>query len=50
VRFWVYAHQDLGEPVHADGSAILRPVVPLVVTPELPAVLGVVDSGSPDAL
>jgi hypothetical protein len=44
---WVYAHQDLGEPVHVDGSPILRPVVPLIVAPELPAVLGVLDSGSP---
>ncbi len=44
---WVYPHQDLGEPVHVDGSPILRPVVPLVVAPGLPAVLGVLDSGSP---
>ena len=44
---WVYHHQDLGEPVHVDGSPILRPVVPLIVGAELPAVLGVLDSGSP---
>ncbi len=44
---WVYHHQDLGEPVHVDGSPILRPVVPLIVAAELPAVLGVLDSGSP---
>ena len=44
---WVYRHQDLGEPVHVDGSSILRPVVPLIVADVLPAVLGVLDSGSP---
>ena len=44
---WVYAHRDLGEPLHADGSPILRPVVPLVVASDVPAVLGVIDSGSP---
>ena len=44
---WVYQHQDLGEPVHVDGSPILRPVVPLIVGADLPAVLGVLDSGSP---
>jgi len=44
---WVYDHQDLGEPVHVDGSPIVRPVVPLIVADELPAVLGVLDSGSP---
>ena len=44
---WVYAHQDLGEPVHVDRSPILRPVVPLIVASDLPAVLGVLDSGSP---
>lgn len=36
---WVYAHRDLGEPVHVDGSSILRPVVPLVAASELPAVV-----------
>jgi hypothetical protein len=46
-RLWNYAHQDLGEPSFVDGSPILRPVVPLVVSTELPAVLGVLDSGSP---
>jgi hypothetical protein len=44
---WVYPHQDLGEPLHVDGSPVIRPVVPLVVAPGLPAVLGVLDSGSP---
>jgi len=43
---WVYRHQDLGEPVHVDGSPILRPVVPLIMADVLPAVLGVLDSGS----
>ena len=47
---WVYHHQDLGEPVHVDGSPVLRPVVPLIVAAELPAVLGVLDSGSPISL
>jgi hypothetical protein len=45
-RLWNYAHQDLGEPSFVDGSPILRPVVPLVVSTELPAVLGVLDSGA----
>ena len=44
---WVYPHQDLGEPLHVDGTPVLRPVVPLILTPELPAMLGVLDSGSP---
>ncbi len=44
---WVYPHQDLGEPLHVDGSPVIRPVVPLIVAPALPAVLGVLDSGSP---
>jgi hypothetical protein len=44
---WVYTHQDLGESVHADGSPILRPIVPLVIRVGVPAVLGVLDSGSP---
>jgi hypothetical protein len=47
VATWVYPHEDLGEPVHVDGSAVLRPVVPIVVAPGMPAVLGVIDSGSP---
>jgi hypothetical protein len=46
-RVWKYAHQDLGESLYVDGSSITRPVVPLVVSPDLPAVLGVLDSGSP---
>ncbi|TPW15514.1 MAG: hypothetical protein FD127_725 [Acidimicrobiaceae bacterium] len=44
---WEYPHEDLGEPVHVDGSPVLRPVVPLIVTAGMPAVLGVIDSGSP---
>ena len=44
---WVYPHQDLGEPLHVDGTPVLRPVVPIIVTDELPAMLGVLDSGSP---
>ena len=44
---WVYPHQDLGEPLHVDGTPVLRPVVLLIVTAELPAMLGVLDSGSP---
>jgi len=44
---WRCSHEDLGEPVHVDGSPILRPVVPIVVAVGMPAVLGVVDSGSP---
>ena len=44
---WAYPHQDLGEAVHVDGSAVLRPVVPLIITDAMPAVLGVLDSGSP---
>lgn len=44
---WVYPHQDLGEPLHVDGSAVVRPVVPIIVAADLPAVLGVLDSGSP---
>lgn len=44
---WVYRHQDLDEPPYPDGSRVLRPAVPLVVSPGLPSVLGVVDSGSP---
>ena len=44
---WQYPHQDLGEPVHVDGSPVLRPVVPLIITDGIPAVLGVLDSGSP---
>ncbi len=39
--------QDFGEPVHVDGSAVLRPVVPLIIADAMLAVLGVVDSGSP---
>lgn len=46
-NLWIYDHQDLGEPPHVDGSPILRPVVPLIVAKELPAMLGVLDSGSP---
>ena len=46
-RAWTYPHQDLGEPVHVDGSAVVRPVVPLVISGLMPAVLGVLDSGSP---
>ena len=44
---WRYPHQDLGEPLHADGSPIRRPVVPLIVAQGRPSVLGVLDSGSP---
>lgn len=44
---WQYAHQDLGEPPFVDGSAVLRPVVPLLLAEDLPAVFGVLDSGSP---
>lgn len=44
---WQYPHQDLGEPVHIDGSPVLRPVVPLIIADGLAAVLGVLDSGSP---
>lgn len=44
---WVYPHQDLAEPPYPDGSPVLRPAVPLMVSPGLPSVLGVVDSGSP---
>ncbi len=44
---WVYPHQDLAEPPYPDGSRVLRPAVPLMVSPGLPSVLGVVDSGSP---
>lgn len=44
---WVFPHQDLGEPLHVSGTPVLRPVVPLIVAPELPAMLGVLDSGSP---
>ena len=44
---WSYPHEDLGEPLHVDGSPIIRPVVPAVVADGLPAVLGVLDSGSP---
>lgn len=44
---WVYAHQDLGELVHVDGSAMVRPVVSLDVVAGMAAVLGVLDSGSP---
>ena len=46
-RAWSYPHQDLGESVHVDGSAVVRPVVPLVISGLMPAVLGVLDSGSP---
>jgi hypothetical protein len=35
-RFWTYAHQDLGEAPFVDGTSILRPVVPLIVSNELP--------------
>ncbi len=44
---WTYAHQDLGEPPFADGSALRRPVVPLLFDAGSPSVLGVIDSGSP---
>lgn len=44
---WVYFHQDLDEPPYPDGSRVLRPAVPLVVSPGLPSVLEVLDSGSP---
>jgi hypothetical protein len=44
---WVYTHRDLDEPPYPDGSPVLRPAVPVVVSPSLPAVLGVLDSGSP---
>ncbi len=46
-RVWEFAHQDLGEPPFVDGTAILRPVVPLMLAADLPAVFGVLDSGSP---
>jgi len=44
---WSYDHQDLGEPHLLDGSPVLRPVVPLIVSDDLTTVLGVLDSGSP---
>lgn len=44
---WTYSHQDLGESRKINGAAVLRPTVPLIVAPHPPAVLGVVDSGSP---
>lgn len=44
---WIYPHRDLDEPPYPDGSPVLRPVVPVVVSSGLPAVLGVLDSGSP---
>ena len=44
---WSYPHQDLGEPLHFDGSPVLRPVVPVLIAETLPAVIGVLDSGSP---
>jgi hypothetical protein len=47
VTRWVYLHQDLDEPPYPDGSRVLRPAVPLVISPGLPSVLGVLDSGSP---
>ena len=44
---WTYAHRDLDEPPYPDGSPVLRPAVPVVVSSSVPAVLGVLDSGSP---
>ena len=44
---WTYDHRDLGESRTINGAAVLRPAVPLVVASQLPAVLGVLDSGSP---
>lgn len=44
---WVHLHQDLDEPPYPDGSLVLRPAVPLVVSPGPPSMLGVLDSGSP---
>lgn len=44
---WVYAHQNLGEPVHFDGSLVVRPVVPIEASAGIAAVFGVLDSGSP---
>lgn len=44
---WVYPHRDLDEPVFADGSPILRPVVPLILSPDRPDAVAVLDSGSP---
>ncbi len=44
---WVYAHRDLGEPSHVDGSPLTRPVVPIEPAAGMAAVLGVLDSGSP---
>ena len=32
---WVYPHQDLAEPPYPDGSRVLRPAVPLMVSPGL---------------
>ncbi len=44
---WTYDHRDLGESRKINGAAVLRPAVPLIVASELPAFLGVLDSGSP---
>jgi hypothetical protein len=44
---WVYMHRDLDQPPYPDGSPVLRPAVAVVVSSSLPAVLGVLDFGSP---
>ena len=44
---WVYPHQNFDEPAFADGSPILRPVVPLILSPDRPAAIDVLGSGSP---
>jgi hypothetical protein len=50
VRRWRYPFVDFGEPAFPDGSAIRRPVVPLVLGSFADEFAAVVDSGSPMSL